>query len=181
MLHIDRIPDSWVRNISFVAWTCLRYTVEFEIGFSSRTLNDFIFDPQFMRTSPLWLVSPKPLHSLISPAAREANFLPRNVSCRPSALFPAVSRDSVDIMLHQILSTPKLTLKAAEFMVATRLLGKFRRPHEEEIYQRVDWGETAVFTDRTSKYLCCGIGQANYKLDRQTLESNWGLPDLNCF
>jgi hypothetical protein len=25
LLHIDRIPDSWVCDISFVAWTCLRY------------------------------------------------------------------------------------------------------------------------------------------------------------
>jgi hypothetical protein len=36
--------------------------------------------------------------------------------------------------LGEVLSTPKLTLKAAEFMVATRLLGQFRRPDEEEIY-----------------------------------------------
>jgi hypothetical protein len=49
----------------------------------------------------------------------------------------------------------------------------------EEICQLVDWGRIAVFTDWTSKCLCCGIGQANYKLDRQTLGSNWGLLDLN--
>ena len=35
--------------------------------------------------------------------------------------------------LGEVLSTPKLTLKAAKFMVATRLLGQFRRPEEEEI------------------------------------------------
>ena len=36
--------------------------------------------------------------------------------------------------LGEVLSIPKLTLKAAEFMVATRLLGQFRRPDKEEIY-----------------------------------------------
>jgi ribonuclease HI len=36
--------------------------------------------------------------------------------------------------VEEILSTPKLTLKAAEFMEATQLLGQFRRPEEEEVY-----------------------------------------------
>ncbi|KAM3081301.1 hypothetical protein ACMFMG_012242 [Clarireedia jacksonii] len=35
--------------------------------------------------------------------------------------------------LGKVLSTPKLTLKAAKFMEATRLLGQFRRTEEEEI------------------------------------------------
>ena len=34
--------------------------------------------------------------------------------------------------VDEILSTPKLTLKAAEFIEATRLLGQFRRPEEQE-------------------------------------------------
>jgi hypothetical protein len=36
--------------------------------------------------------------------------------------------------VDEILSTPKLALKAAEFIEATQLLGQFRRPEEEEAY-----------------------------------------------
>jgi hypothetical protein len=36
--------------------------------------------------------------------------------------------------MDEILSTPKVILKAAEFMEATQLLGQFRRPEEEESY-----------------------------------------------
>lgn len=34
--------------------------------------------------------------------------------------------------IDEVLSTPKLILKAAEFIEATQLLGQFRRPEEEE-------------------------------------------------
>ena len=37
--------------------------------------------------------------------------------------------------LGEVLSTPKLTIKAAEFMVATRLLGQFRRREEETLHE----------------------------------------------
>jgi hypothetical protein len=36
--------------------------------------------------------------------------------------------------LGEVLSTPKLTLKAAKFIEATRLLGQFRRLEDEEAY-----------------------------------------------
>jgi ribonuclease HI len=36
--------------------------------------------------------------------------------------------------LGEVLSTPKLTIKAAKFMEATQLLGQFRRPEEEETF-----------------------------------------------
>jgi hypothetical protein len=36
--------------------------------------------------------------------------------------------------VDEILSTPKLTLKAAQFIEATQLLGQFRRPEEEDAY-----------------------------------------------
>jgi hypothetical protein len=36
--------------------------------------------------------------------------------------------------VDEILSTPKLTLKVAEFIEATQLLGQFRRLEEEDVY-----------------------------------------------
>jgi hypothetical protein len=46
-------------------------TVEFEIGFSSEHSMIFIFDPHFMRTSPLWLVCSQTPEFAYLPAARE--------------------------------------------------------------------------------------------------------------